>query len=171
MQESFCLVFSPLFIRNNGCSHSSDKYHHVPLSNRLIWDTNYHTFYFLPPPDRIDLKIFATKMVKSFIVFIALTAGEGFDWFEMIFLILKGLIRKFPNICNKRQSSWWNGTGNMVNVCYDCITTSSPCVGEIDIRISHNIVLTSSTNINNDRTRAGQTLGYTATELSKTDTI
>ena len=63
VQESFCLVFSPLFIRNNGCSHSSDKYHHVPLSNRPIWDTNYHTFYFLPPPDRIDLKIFATKMV------------------------------------------------------------------------------------------------------------
>ena len=55
----------------------------------------------------------------------------------------------------------------MVNVCYDCIRTNSPCVGEIDIRISHNIVLTSSTNINNDRTRAGQTLSYTATELSE----
>ena len=48
---------------------------------------------------------------------------------------------------------------------------NSPCDGEIDIRISHNIVLTSSTNINNDQTWTDPTLSYTATELSKRDTI
>ena len=53
------------------------------------------------------------------------------------------------------------------SMCVMIVSEPTPHDGEIDIRISHNIVLTSSTNINNDRTRAGQTLSYTATELSE----
>ena len=38
-----CFLFSSL--SEIMAATNTDKYHHVPLSNRLIWDTNYHTFY------------------------------------------------------------------------------------------------------------------------------